>query len=65
MRNDLNLMWAEEELHNQDMELLQLKSLEQNSLTPSLKSKYYKEIKKLKQEQNMLNNDLKMVSFKN
>ncbi|XP_065370226.1 TBC1 domain family member 31 [Calliphora vicina] len=64
MRNDLNLMWAEEELYNQDMELLSQKSLEQ-SLTQPLNSKYYDEIKTLCQEQELLNNDLKMITSLN
>ncbi|XP_023308034.2 TBC1 domain family member 31 [Lucilia cuprina] len=60
MRNDLNLMWAEEELYNQDMELLSQKYLEQ-SVTQPLNSKYYDEIKTLCQEQELLDNELKMI----
>lgn len=61
MRNDLNLMWAEEELYNQEVELLSQKSLGQ-SLSQPLTFKYSEEIKRLCQEQELLNNDLKKVS---
>ncbi|KAM7341726.1 TBC1 domain family member 31 isoform 2-T2 [Cochliomyia hominivorax] len=64
LRNDLNLMWAEEELHNQDMELLEQKCLKKPLALP-LNSKYCNEIKKLCQEQELLNNDLQMITSLN
>lgn len=62
MRNDLNLMWAEEELCNQDIELLAQRSLGQYKTQP-LPLKYHNEITRLCREQQLLNNDLNKVSF--
>ncbi|XP_005176828.1 TBC1 domain family member 31 [Musca domestica] len=60
MCNDINLMWAEEELQNQDLELLAQKSMEQHS-TPSLTITYYDDICKLQHEQKRLNNDIRKI----
>uniref|UniRef100_A0A1I8P102 Rab-GAP TBC domain-containing protein n=1 Tax=Stomoxys calcitrans TaxID=35570 RepID=A0A1I8P102_STOCA len=61
LRNDINLMWAEEELQNQNMELLAQKTLDQNAV-PTLTEKYQEDIQKLLHEQNLLNQDLKKLS---
>lgn len=63
MRNDINLMWAEEELNNQELELLAQKSMEQNVPPPSLSTKYYEDIERLCREQKLLNEDLRKVSY--
>lgn len=63
MRNDINLMWAEEELNNQELELLAQKSMEQNVSPPSLSTKYYEDIERLCREQKLLNEDLRKVSY--
>ncbi|XP_061390286.1 TBC1 domain family member 31 [Musca vetustissima] len=63
MCNDINLMWAEEELQNQDLELLAQKSMKP-PLTPSLTSTYYDDICRLQNEQKRLNNDIKKVRKK-
>lgn len=60
MRNDINLLWAEEELHNQNMELLTQKNLG-NCETLPLTCKYNDDINKLCLEQQLLNTDLKKV----
>ncbi|XP_075165219.1 TBC1 domain family member 31 isoform X2 [Haematobia irritans] len=61
MRNDINLMWAEEELQNQDMELLAQKSMKQTT-TPPLYAKYREDMERLCQEQTLLIDDLKKLS---
>lgn len=63
MRNDINLMWAEEELNNQELELLAQKSMEQNVSPPSLSTKYYEDIERLCREQKLLNEDLRKVRY--
>lgn len=62
LRNDVNLMVAEEELHDQNIELLSQKTLKP-TLTQPLSYKYYDEIKRLSQKQKLLNNDLKSVNM--
>lgn len=55
-------MLAEEELHNHDMELLSLKYLNRTE-TQSLNRKYFAELKKLCEEQELLNSNIKEVSW--
>lgn len=61
LRTDFNLMVAEEELHDQNIELLSQKTLKP-ILTQPLSYKYYDEIKRLSQGQKLLNNNLKSVN---
>lgn len=55
-------MWAEEELHSQDMDLMTQK-LSEYSLTQPLQQIYDEDVRQLYRDQQLLDSDLKMVSF--